>query len=75
MTIIEAICDQLVQEATAVKNTTQTIEGLLQLPDHKGVTDTLDDIRIEKVEHIQKLTLALVSQFYEIGDDRDDKQS
>lgn len=73
MTIIEAICDQLIQEATAVKNTTQTIERLLQLPDHNGITDTLDDIRIDKVEHIQKLTLALVSQFYDIGDEQNDK--
>lgn len=75
MTIIEALCDQLVQEATAVKATTQTIESLLKTPNHDEVTDTLDDIRAEKAEHIQKLTLLLVSQFYDIGDEKDGKQS
>lgn len=73
MTIIEAICDQLIQEAANVKETTRTIEGLIQLPNHGKITDTLDEIRADKVEHIQKLTIELVSQFYDIGDEQNDK--
>lgn len=73
MTDIEAICNQLIQEAEDIKNSTRTIEDLLHLPNHSNVTDTLDEIRIDKVEHIQKLTIALVSQFYDIGDEQHDK--
>lgn len=73
MTYIEAICNQLIQEATDIKNSTRTIDELLHLPNSSKVTDTLDEIRIDKVEHIQKLTIALVSQFYDIGDEQNGK--
>ena len=75
MTIVEAICNQLIQEATAVKDCTQTIEELLRQPDSQKVVDTFDEIRIDKVEHIQKLTVELVSQFYDIGEEQNDRNS
>lgn len=68
MSVIEALCNQLIAEATAVKDYTRDLEALMENPNGRTVTDLFDDIRIDEVEHIQKLALALTACFYEAGE-------
>ncbi len=68
MSIIEVICKQLMAEAQAVLDYTKDLEATMEIPTGKQVSDLLDDIRIDEVEHIQKLALALTSCFFETGE-------
>lgn len=64
MSKIESICKAIQTEAQTVLSSTENIEGLLRLG--LGETaDLLDEIRIDSVTHLQKLTLELAKCFYE----------
>lgn len=67
MSKIESICNQIVQAASGVINTTNEIDNLLRSGDGKAA-DLLDEIRIDGVAHIQKLAVALSKCFYEHDD-------
>ncbi len=68
MSVIEAICNELISEATAVKEYTKDIEDALLKQGGKKTAKLFDDIRIDEVEHIQKLALALTECFFEAGE-------
>ena len=64
MSKIESICKAIQTEAQTVLSSTENIEGLLRI----GIGETadlLDEIRIDSVTHLQKLTLELAKCFYE----------
>ena len=64
MSKIESICKAIQTEAQTVLSSTENIEGMLRLG--LGETaDLLDEIRIDSVSHLQKLTLELAKCFYE----------
>ena len=64
MSKIESICKAIQTEAQSILSSTENIEGLLRLG--LGETaDLLDEIRIDSVTHLQKLTLELAKCFYE----------
>lgn len=65
MSTIEAICNELISEATAVKECTKDIEEMLRNPSGAKAADLFDQIRLGKVEHIQKLALALIECFFD----------
>lgn len=65
MSTIEAICNELIAEATAVKEYTKDIEEMLRNPSGAKAADMFDQIRIDEVEHIQKLALALTECFFD----------
>ncbi len=67
MLTIEAICDELIAEASAVKDYTKSIEEMLKNPGGAKAADLFDQIRIDEVEHIQKLALALTECFFDAG--------
>ena len=64
MSKIESICNQIQTEARSIIKTSQEIENLLKCGEGKSA-DLLDEIRIDGVAHLQKLTLALTRCFYE----------
>ena len=64
MSKIESICNQIQTEARSIIKTSQEIENLLKSGEGKSA-DLLDEIRIDGVAHLQKLTLALTRCFYE----------
>ena len=64
MSKIESICNQIQTEARSIVETSQEIENLLKSGEGKSA-DLLDEIRIDGVTHLQKLTLALSRCFYE----------
>ena len=64
MSKIESICNQIRTEARSIIATSQEIENLLKSGEGKSA-DLLDEIRIDGVTHLQKLTLALSRCFYE----------
>ena len=65
MSIIEVICNELIAEATAVKEYTKDIEEMLKYTNGTKTADLFDRIRIDEVEHIQKLALSLTECFFE----------
>ena len=70
MSAIEAICNELIAEATAVREYTRDIAEMLKNPGDAKTADLLDRIRIDEVEHIQKLALALTECFFEAEEKR-----
>ena len=64
MSKIESICNQIVLEASAIIKTSNEIDNLLRGGEGKAA-DLLDEIRIDGVAHLQKLTLELSRCFYE----------
>jgi len=75
MSVIEAICNELISEAQAVKDYTAAVENALTTPGGKEVADLFDDIRIDEVEHIQKLALALTKCFFETGEENSSEET
>lgn len=65
MLAIEAICDEIIAEANAIKGYTKDIGEMLKNPGGAKAADLFDQIRIDEVEHIQKLALALTECFFE----------
>ena len=64
MSKIESICEAIQGEVQSIVSSTKNIEDLLRLG--LGETaDLLDEIRIDAVSHLQKLTLELARCFYE----------
>lgn len=64
MSKIESICEAIRSEAQTVISSTQSIDELLGRGEGK-TADLLDEIRIDAVSHLQKLTLELATCFYE----------
>ncbi len=57
---IRALCRELAAEADAVVKYTDDIEATESL--ESGPADLFREIRLDELEHIQKLTLALTEQ-------------
>lgn len=65
---IIAICNQLVGEATAILGYTDDIAKLSVAQENGKVVALLDEIRIDEVEHVQKLAIQLTECFYTKGE-------
>lgn len=61
---IIAICKQLIGEANAIIGYTEDIAKLSISPANDKATELLDEIRIDEVEHVQKLAIQLTECFY-----------
>lgn len=64
MSKIESICEAIRSEAQTVISSSRSIDELLGRAEGK-TADLLDEIRIDAVSHLQKLTLELARCFYE----------
>ena len=64
MSKIESICNQIRVEASAIINTSNEIDNLLISGEGK-TADLLNEMRIDGVSHLQKLTIALSKCFFE----------
>lgn len=62
-TQINAVCNQLIAEAEAITKYTNDLE-LIKDGDPK-LTKTFEDIRLDELEHIQNLTVALTELLVE----------
>lgn len=54
---VKALCRQLIAEAEAIIKYTEDIECMETIED--GASALFDDLRLDELEHIQKLTLEL----------------
>ena len=56
---IKSICEALKEEAEAISSYTEKLSALAQVREAESTRKELDLIRLDEVEHVQKLTLEL----------------
>ena len=64
MTNITAICDAIIAEAERVKKYSETTESMLLMGNGEE-SELFDEIRMDGVNNITKLAVALTAIFYE----------
>lgn len=73
--MIELLCEAIKRECDNVIKSTQDLDRILKTPVFKDKAEMVDDIRIDAVLHIQKLTEALVGEFYVKEGDGNERSS